>query len=246
MIARLALLLLLLCAGAARAEIKWEIVRTLPHDSSAFTQGLFVADGLLYETTGLAGRSELRVMNLKDGKILRRKALDARYFGEGSTAWGDKMLSLTWRHGLGFIWDRRTFRQIGTFRYPGEGWGLTADDKRLIMSDGSATLRVLDPETQKQTGTLSVTWQGQPVRNLNELEWADGALYANIWYSPLIARIDPRSGAVTDWLNLAPLVSRNNRDSESVLNGIAWDAKSGLFYVTGKNWPLIYVLRLTN
>jgi len=242
----LMLALALLGSAPARAEIQWEIVRTLPHDTSAFTQGLFVADGLLYESTGLTGRSELRALSLTDGKVLRRKALDRRYFGEGSTAWGDKMFSLTWQHGVGFIWDRRTFRQIGSFRYAGEGWGLTADGKRLILSDGSAKLRFLDPETQKQTGMLTVTWQGQPVRNLNELEWADGALYANVWYSPMIARIDPRSGAVTDWINLAPLVARNNLDSESVLNGIAWDAKTRLLYVTGKNWPRIYALRLRN
>ncbi len=244
MIARLLLLVLLLCGGAARADIGWEIVKTLPHDPKAFTQGLFIADGLLYESTGLHGQSELRAMRLSDGKILRRQALDPKYFGEGITPWKDRIVSITWRHGTGFVWQRSSFKQIRRFSYSGEGWGITTDGKRLIMSDGSASLRFLDPETLKQTGSVAVTWQKQPVRNLNELEWVKGAVYANVWYSPLIARIDPASGTISDWINLAPLVARHSDDADKVLNGIAWDAKAGHLYVTGKNWPTIYVLRL--
>jgi glutamine cyclotransferase len=221
-------------------------VRTLPHDTDAFTEGLFIADGLLYESTGLVGESDIRAMRLSDGKIVRRKAIASQYFGEGIVPWGKTLLSLTWQAGKGFIWDRASFKQIGSFSYSGEGWGFTTDGKRLIMSDGTSSLRFLDPASRKQTGTVTVTWEGAPVRNLNELEWVNGAVYANVWYSPLIARIDPNSGAITDWINLAPLVAKHaGLGRDAVLNGIAWDAKARQLYVTGKNWPLIYVLRLT-
>jgi glutamine cyclotransferase len=241
-----ALLLLLLGATAAPAEIKWEIVRTLPHDPKAFTQGLFIADGLLYESTGQVGQSDLRVMRLDDAKLLRRKPIRADLFGEGSAPWRDRIVSITWQSGIGFVWRRKDFKQIRSFTYEGEGWGLTSDGKALIMSDGSANLRFLDPDTLKETHRVSVTWQGGPVRFLNELEYAGGAVYANIWYSPLIAKIDPATGTVLDWINLAPLVAQNiGRDSGAVLNGIAWDAKAKLLYVTGKNWPHLYALRLS-
>jgi glutaminyl-peptide cyclotransferase len=183
-------------------------------------------------------------MSLSDGKVVRRVKLDDRYFGEGIVPWKDKILNLTWQNETGFIWQRGTFKPVGSFKYSGEGWGFTQDGKRLIFSDGTANLRFLDPETQKQTGTLSVTWQGQPVRYLNELEWVNGVVYANIWYSPLIARIDMKTGAISDWINLASLVAKHARNSDMVLNGIAWDARTGLLYVTGKNWPLIYIIRL--
>lgn len=244
LLARLAGLLLLICGTAAHADIKFEVVKTIPHDPKAFTEGLFVADGLLYESTGLNGESDIRAIDLATGKVLRKVDLDQTYFGEGIVPWKDKLISLTWRTGVGFVWQRGTFKRLSSFTYEGEGWGFTTDGKRLIMSDGSAKLRFLDPETLKQTGSLAVTWQGQPVQYLNELEYVNGAIYANVWYSPLIARIDPATGAVTDWINLASLVTRNSRNPDMVLNGIAWDAKAGLLYVTGKNWPLIYALRL--
>lgn len=241
----LALILLLLGASAARADIQWDIVKTLPHDTNAFTQGLFIADGKLYESTGLVGRSELRVLRLDDGTLIRRKAIPPTLFGEGIAPWMDRLVSITWQSGIGFVWRRRDFKQVSSFRYSGEGWGLTSDDKALIMSDGTAELRFLDPETQEERRRVTVTWNGGPVRHLNELEYVDGAVYANIWYSPLIAKIDPETGAITDWLNLAPLVAENvGRDPGAVLNGIAWDAASELLYVTGKNWPHIYALRL--
>ena len=239
------LLLLLLGAGIARADIGWEVVKTLPHDPHAFTQGLFIADGKLYESTGLVGQSELRELRLEDAKLLRRQPIRSDLFGEGIAPWRDRIVSITWQSGLGFVWRRRDFRQLATFSYPGEGWGLTSDGNSLILSDGTADLRLLDPETQKETKRITVTWNGEPVRNLNELEYAEGAIYANIWYSPMIARIDPATGAVTDWINLSPLVAENiGRDSGAVLNGIAWDPKSRLLYVTGKNWPHLYALRL--
>lgn len=243
---RLLALLLLLCGTAARADIPWEVVKTIPHDTDAFTEGLFVADGLLYESTGLNGQSDIRAMDLATGKVVRKVALESRYFGEGIVPWKDKLISLTWQNGEGFVWQRGTFKKLSSFRYDGEGWGFTTDGKRLIMSNGSSSLRFLDPETLKLTGTVPVTWQKQPVTYLNELEWVNGFVYANIWYSPLIAKIDPKTGVIADWINLATLVSKHSRNPDMVLNGIAWDAKTGLFYVTGKNWPLIYVLRLKN
>jgi len=244
--ARLLAVLLLFCGAAARADIQWEIAKTIPHDPKAFTEGLFVADGLLYESTGLNGESDIRAMELATGKVVRKVDLEAKYFGEGIVPWKDKLISLTWQNGQGFVWQRSTFKKLSTFTYEGEGWGFTTDGKRLIMSNGSSNLRFLDPETLKPTGTVAVTWQRQPVGYLNELEWVNGFVYANVWYSPLIARIDPKSGTVTDWINLASLVSKHSRNPDMVLNGIAWDAKAGLLYVTGKNWPLIYALRLKN
>jgi len=239
----LALLVILLGAGAAQAEIKWEIVRTLPHDPEAFTQGLFIDGDRIYESTGQIGQSDLRVMRLKDMKLLRRRPMREDMFGEGSTLWGDKIISLTWRHGTGFVWRRDDLKQIGSFTYPGEGWGLTQDGTSLIMSDGTPELRFLDPETFEEQRRVTVTWQGEPVKFLNELEHVDGAVYANIWYSPMIARIDPKTGVIDDWINLTPLVAEN---SGGVLNGIAWDPKAELLYVTGKNWSNLYVLRLTD
>jgi glutamine cyclotransferase len=242
----LAAILLLLGATAARADIKWEIVKTLPHDTRAFTQGLFIADGQLYESTGIVGRSELRVLSLDDAKLLRNKPIRADLFGEGIAPWKDRLVSITWQSGLGFVWRRKDFKQVKSFSYQGEGWGLTSDEYSLIMSDGTAELRFLDPETHKERKRITVTWDGVPVRNLNELEYARGAVYANIWYSPMIARIDPKSGNVTDWINLSALVADNiGRDPGAVLNGIAWDEKAELLYVTGKNWPHLYALRLT-
>lgn len=244
--ARLALLVLLVSGAAARADIQWDIVKTIPHDPGAFTEGLFIADGLLYESTGLNGQSDIRAVNLATGKVVRKVALDAKYFGEGIVPWKDRLISLTWQNKEGFVWRRGNFKKLSSFTYDGEGWGFTTDGKRLIMSNGSSSLRFLDPETLKPTGSIAVTWQKQPVGYLNELEWVNGFVYANIWYSPLIARIDPKSGAVTDWINLASLVSKHSRNPDMVLNGIAWDAKTSQLYVTGKNWPLIYVLRLKN
>jgi len=239
------LLILLLGAQAASAEIKWEVVKTLPHDPDAFTQGLFIADGKFYESTGLVGKSELRILSLDEAKLLRRQPLRADLFGEGIAPWRDRIVSITWQTGIGFVWRRKDLKQLASFSYPGEGWGITSDGKALIMSDGTAHLRFLDPETHKEQRRLDVTFGGKPVRYLNELEYAEGAIYANIWYSPLIAKIDPATGEVVDWLNLAPLVAQNiGSDPGSVLNGIAWDEKARLLYVTGKNWPRLYALRL--
>jgi len=246
MIARLcAVLLALLGPVAAQADIGWDIARTMDHDRDAFTEGLFIADGLIYESTGLTGKSDLRAYRLEDGAPVRRQAIPANLFGEGIAPWGETMVSLTWRGGVGIVWDRATFREQRRFSYTGEGWGLTSDGRSLIMSDGTADLRFLDPETMAEQRRVTVTWQGEPVRLINELEYVDGRIYANIWYSPLIARIDPETGVIDDWINLAPLVAQNvGRDPDAVLNGIAWDAQARLLYVTGKNWPRLYALKL--
>jgi glutamine cyclotransferase len=221
------------------------VIASYPHDPRAFTQGLFFSDGRLFESTGQHGESALREVELKTGRVLREVKLPRRYFGEGSTAWGKTIISLTWQHGVAFRWDRDTFRELGQFRYTGEGWGLTHDATHLIMSDGSAELRFLDPTTFAERRRLRVTWQGKPVRQLNELEYVRGEVLANIWHSDLIARIDPTSGAIKGFIDLSEVTdSLKLRDSEAVLNGIAYDAKHHKLYITGKDWPKLFEIAL--
>lgn len=241
-----ALLLLALAPSApVAADTGWHVVRTYPHDPHAFTQGLIFLDGQLYESTGQNGESQIRAVRLEDGKVLRAVDLPYRYFGEGMTDWGDDLISLTWRHEEGFRWKRATFEQVGDFAYSGEGWGLTQDGKRLIMSDGTADLRFLDPATLHETGRVTVTWRGHPVPMLNELEYVKGEVLANVWMTPRIARIDPATGAVKDWIDLTPLArTLHLTDPDSVLNGIAYDARRDRLFVTGKNWPNLYEIRL--
>lgn len=242
---RACLIALLFLPAAAHAETPWTLVATWPHDKAAFTQGLFWLDGALYESTGMKGRSEIREVDLASGRVKRAVKLDGTVFGEGSAPWGDRIVSLSWRNGLGFVWDRKRFTLERSFTYSGEGWGLTQDGKRLIMSDGSATLRFLDPETFAQTGSVTVTDRGEPVPLLNELEYVNGEVLANIWFSARIARIDPKSGAVKDWIDLSTLAARHvNGDANAVLNGIAWDARRKRLFVTGKYWPKLYEIRL--
>lgn len=221
------------------------VVATYPHDPRAFTQGLFFSDGRMFESTGQHGQSALREVELKTGRVLRETKLARRYFGEGSTAWGKTIVSLTWQHGIAFRWDRDTFRPLGQFSYTGEGWGLTHDATHLIMSDGSAELRFLDPTTFAERRRVRVTWQGKPVRQLNELEYVRGEILANIWHSDLIARIDPASGVIKSFIDLSEVTdSLKLGDSEAVLNGIAYDAKSGKLYITGKDWPKLFEIAL--
>ncbi|MBA4760390.1 glutaminyl-peptide cyclotransferase [Sphingomonas sp.] len=221
------------------------ILATHPHDSSAFTQGLFFADGALFESTGQHGESVVREVDLLTGKVRREVRLPREYFGEGSTGWGDTIISLTWKHGKAFRWDRRTLRQIGTFSYSGEGWGLTQDGKSLILSDGTPELRFIDPVTFAEQRRITVTYQGRPIRRLNELEYVRGEILANIWHQDLIVRIDPATGVITGVIDLRDLAAAVPvTDSESVLNGIAYDEKTGKLYVTGKNWPSLYEIAL--
>lgn len=224
----------------------YEVVRTYPHDTGAFTQGLLFHDGHLYESTGRYP-STVRRVRLEDGAVLQIAELPCRCFGEGLAVWGDQLVSLTWRSRGGFIWDRATLSPVAVFGYEGEGWGLTADDRRLIMSDGTSELRFLDPRTLAETGRLTVTDNGRPVDRLNELEWVEGEIYANIWQSERIARIDPETGRVIAWIDLGGLLAPGvvAQPDDEVLNGIAWDAAGRRLFVTGKHWPSLFEIRLT-
>ncbi|WP_343517959.1 glutaminyl-peptide cyclotransferase [Sphingomonas sp.] len=222
-----------------------EVVATYPHDAGAFTQGLFFSDGRLFESTGQHGESAIREVDLKTGKVIRETRLPAQYFGEGSTAWGKTIVSLTWKHGKGFRWDRDSFRKLGEFTYSGEGWGLAQDGESLILSDGSSELRFLDPATFAERRRITVTWRGRAVSQLNELEYARREILANIWHSDLIARIDPATGVIKGVIDLrAVAASVKVPDSESVLNGIAYDARVRKLYVTGKRWPQLFEIAL--
>lgn len=241
----LILLLLLIAAAPVRADTGWTLVRSHPHDARAFTQGLLYHDGLLYESTGQVGQSDIRIVRLKDGKVLRRVNVPPPYFGEGIALWKDRLVHLTWRHERGFVWSLPSLKKTGSFTYRGEGWGMTSDGKRLIMSDGTPELRFLDPDTLKETGRIRVTWQGEPVPMLNELEYVDGEILANVWMTTRIARIDPASGRVIDWIDLSALAERiGSNGGDDVLNGIAWDAKGRRLFVTGKYWPRLFEIRL--
>lgn len=222
----------------------YEVVRSYPHNPNAFTQGLLFRDGQLYESTGLEGRSSVLLVRLETGVAQQEEALPAQYFGEGIVDWEDKIIQLTWRHGVGFVRDRKTLALLSTFRYPGEGWALTRDAKRLIMSDGTQQLRFLDPATLKETGRLNVTEQGRPVERLNELEYIKGEIWANIWQSDEIVRIDPKSGRVTGRIDLSGLLKPEEAARADVLNGIAYDAKADRIFVTGKLWPRLFEIRL--
>jgi len=229
----------------AQAETHWTLVKSYPHDNRAFTQGLIFLEGMLYESTGQRGRSQIREVRLKDGKVLRSISLDKAYFGEGMTNWDGDLISFTWRARTGFRWDRKSFAHKATWSYSGEGWGLTQDGKRLIMSDGTDQIRFLDPVNYQETGHIKVTWQGQPVRLLNELEYVKGEILANVWMTNRIARIDPKSGAVIDWIDLSSLAKRTKLSHyDAVLNGIAYDAVRDRLFVTGKLWPKLYEIQL--
>jgi len=243
----LALVLLFLGAAAA-AEVpvqRYEVVRTYPHDTSAYTQGLFFRDGILYESTGVIGQSTIRKVRLSDGKVLQSVSVPGAEFGEGSTDWGNEIVSVTWMNGIGYRWDRRTLKRTATFRYPGEGWGLTQDGKNLILSDGTPWLRFLDPRSFAERRRVHVTADGRPVARLNELEWVNGEVLANVWQTNRIARIDPATGVVKAWIDLTGLDRLAGASGhDNVLNGIAWDAKANRLFVTGKRWSKLFEIRL--
>jgi glutamine cyclotransferase len=244
---RLALGVLALAAGPLDARIpvqKIQIVKAYPHDRGAFTEGLFYRDGDLYESTGLEGRSDVRRVRLDDGKVLQRTQLPSQLFGEGIVDWKDELVSLTWRNGIGFRWALGSLKPGKSFSYTGEGWALTRSPTELIMSDGTPTLRFLDPATLKIRRRLTVTADGVPVQNLNELEWVKGEILANVWQTDRIARIDPASGRVKAWIDLSPLVIKHQSSQDDVLNGIAYDAKGDRLFVTGKLWSRLYQIRL--
>ncbi|WP_425998370.1 glutaminyl-peptide cyclotransferase [Caulobacter sp. DWR1-3-2b1] len=233
-------------AGGPRSY-GYTVVKAYPHDPGAFTQGLLWRDGFLYESTGLHGRSSVRKVALETGVPEQERLIDSRYFGEGVVDWKGRLIALTWRDQVGFIFDLATFEKVGEFSYPGEGWALTRDETRIIMSDGTAFLRFLDPETLKETGRVQVTDNGKPVDNLNELEWVKGEVLANIWQTDRIARIDPKTGHVTGWIDLSGLLGSVDRASGQVdvLNGIAYDGATDRLFVTGKLWPKLFEIKLT-
>jgi glutamine cyclotransferase len=230
-------------AASLASVAGYRVVHVFPHDPEAFTQGLVYLDGVLYEGTGLNGRSTIRKVRLENGEVLQIQKLESQYFGEGITVFGGTLFELTWQSGIGFLYDRASFQRTGTFNYRGEGWGLTHDGHRLIMSDGSAYLRFLDPATQKELSRLQVTDGGHPVVYLNELEYVKGEIFANVWQTDRIARISPKSGRVTGWLDLKGLLSA--RDAQAVLNGIAYDAAGDRLFVTGKLWPKLFEIKIT-
>ena len=223
----------------------YRVVNRYPHDRGAFTEGLVFSNGALYESTGLLGRSSLRRVDLQTGSVLQSRALGQDEFGEGLTVYQNRLIQLTWQSHLGFVYALDSFDLLRQFSYPGEGWGLTQDGQRLIMSDGTSTLRFLDPVTLAETGHLDVRANGASVSLLNELEFVDGEIYANIWKTDRIARIDPQTGQVVGWIDLSGLISPQERpDPEAVLNGIAYDADGRRLFVTGKLWPRLFEIAL--
>jgi glutamine cyclotransferase len=230
---------------STRAPVsKGRVVHVFPHDPQAFTQGLVYLDGFLYEGTGLNGRSSIRKVRLENGEVLQIQSLDSQYFGEGIAVKGDTIYELTWQSEIGFLYDRATFKRKGTFTYKGEGWGLTHDGQRLIMSDGTAFLRFLDPATQKEASRIQVKDGGVPVGNLNELEFVKGEILANVWTTNRIARISPKTGMVTGWIELEGLLTPREAQAAEVLNGIAYDAVGDRLFVTGKLWPKLFQIEI--
>jgi glutamine cyclotransferase len=224
----------------------YQVVRSYPHDPQAFTQGLTYHDGHLYEGTGLPGRSSIRKVKLESGEVLQIQHLDSQYFGEGIAIWQNALVQLTWQSEIGFVYDRATFQRTRTFTYLGEGWGLTQDGKRLIMSDGQpdGMLRFIDPVSMKETGRIAVRDGNRPVAGLNELEVVKGEIYANVWPTDRLARISPATGRVTGWIDLSGLLSPRDAAGVDVLNGIAYDAAGDRLFVTGKLWPKLFEIRV--
>jgi glutamine cyclotransferase len=231
---------------AAVPEYSAVIVKTYPHDPRAFTEGLLYQDGFLFESSGLNGQSWIRRVALDTGAVVQQHDLDAKYFGEGIVIWKDRVIGLTYTTGIGFVYDLSTFNPISDFHYAGEGWGLTRDGSHVFMSDGTSDVRILDPDTLAESGRIHVTCDGRPIRNINELEWVNGEIYANIWQTNVIVRINPATGDVAglvDVSNLAALAAE--RYVVDVANGIAYDAAGDRLFVTGKFWPALYQITLS-
>jgi glutamine cyclotransferase len=226
--------------------LSYKIMRTYHHDPDAFTQGLVIDMGVLYESTGNYGKSTLRRVDLSSGDILQLYALPAQFFGEGITVFDNKIIQLTWKSGVGFVYEKNSFTLLQIFRYPGEGWGITQDGKNLIMSDGSSTIRFLNPETFEEERRINVTDESGPVTLLNELEYVRGTIYANVWKTNRIALINPETGKVTGWLDLTGIMTKElpQKKDSGVLNGIAYDSGKEALYITGKNWPLLFQIEL--
>jgi glutamine cyclotransferase len=243
------LIVALVALPAAQAAVpvySYELVKTYPHDTQAFTEGLFYLNGFLYESTGLERQSSIRKVKLETGEVLQKIDIQPQYFGEGIVNWKNRLISLTWKSEVGFVYDLNTLKVQRHFAYKGEGWALTQDGKRLIMSDGTPDLRFLDPETLKETGRVTVTYDGKPVPQVNELEWVKGKIYANVWHTDMLIIVDPTRGDITAVVDLTGLMPTSQRPPgpDSVLNGIAYDAVHDRLFVTGKNWPKLFEIRV--
>ncbi len=227
------------------AVYTYKVVKTYYHDPKAFTQGLTFEDGFLYESTGLHGISTLRKVELATGRILQIRKLPAEFFAEGLTLYRDKIIQLTYKAHVGFVYTKDNFELLRRFDYATEGWGITHDGKRLIMSDGTSTLYLLDPETFEQTGRIEVHDNNRRVSGLNELEYVKGEIFANVWPTELVVRISPQTGQVTGWIYLTGLLPLQDRTRQvDVLNGIAYDAVNDRLFVTGKFWPKLFEIKL--
>ena len=226
-------------------QYSYRVINSYDHDPLAFTQGLVYLDGVLYEGTGLNGRSSLRRVNLETGAVLQMIALEEQYFGEGIVIWADRIIQLTWQNNQGFIYDRDSFALLDTFSYPTEGWGITHDGQQLIMSDGTANLYFWEPESLAETGRITVQDASGPIIRLNELEYIDGAVWANVWQTNRIAIIDPATGWVNGWLDMSGVLDGVEITPPiDVLNGIAHDPATGRIWITGKLWPKIFEIEL--
>jgi glutamine cyclotransferase len=232
-------------SSSAPPEYTFTVVRVFPHDRSAYTQGLAYRDGFLYEGTGRNGQSSLRKVRLETGEVVQQVNLASEFFGEGITIIKDRVFQLTWKSGVGFVYDLNTFHWLRRFSCPGEGWGLATDGRELFLSDGTAAIRILDPETFQLKRRVKVHDGSTPVDQLNELEFVDGQIFANVWHTNRIARISPQTGAVVGWIDLTGLLSSVYRlEPEAVLNGIAYDAAGKRLFVTGKLWPSVFEIKL--
>src|SRR6266446_3912546 len=231
--------------GAGVPNYGYQLVHVFPHDPEAFTQGLVFNDDKLLESTGEEGRSSLRRVELETGKVLQKVDVPEPYFAEGITLLKGKIYQLTWQHEVGFVYDAWTFEKIGKFNYQGEGWGLANDGQSLILSDGSNRIRFLDPDNFQVRKTIAVIDGTSPVQEINELEYVQGEIYANIWHANRIARIDPQTGRIVGWIDLSGLLAPGEvHDEEAVLNGVAYDETNSRLFVTGKLWPKLFEIRL--
>ena len=231
-------------AAAKVAVYSYDVVNAWPHDPKAFTQGLVFLDGALLESTGLNGQSTLRKVDLKTGNVLKQVDVPSEYFAEGLAVLGGKIYQLTWQNGKGFVYDLESFRLEKEFAYEGEGWGLATDQHRLILSDGTDRIRFIDPLTFEVKQTIHVSHKGRPVSQLNELEYIKGEIYANVWQTDFVVRIDPATGRVTGVIDFKLLLPLQDRAGADVLNGIAYDASENRLFVTGKLWPKLFEVRL--
>jgi glutamine cyclotransferase len=226
-------------------EYGFRVIKTYPHDRSAFTQGLEYRDGVLYEGTGMTGRSSVRKVELATGRVLQKFDVPPPFFGEGITVLNQQILELTWQSQTGFVYDKSSLQLLRSFSYPGQGWGMTNDGRQIYMSDGSSEIRVWDPATLKEVRRITVKDGSTPITQLNELEWVRGEIYANVWQTERIARISPADGKVLGWIDLTGILPKTERpDPDAVLNGIAYDAAGDRLFITGKLWPKIFEIKI--